>query len=297
MALPLSGIIPVHKPVGPTSHDMVYAARRALQTKHIGHAGTLDPFAEGIVLILVGETARLQSYFMGKRKTYTGTILFGTETDSCDCTGNVLSRQELPANFFQIEENRKRLLESIPSFIGKISQTPPAHSALKIDGVRAYELARKGIAVEMKPREIEVYDFKILKFEQLEVSFEITVSAGTYIRSVARDLGKALELPSLLQTLVRVASGEIQLKDCVKPEEISRERLISPLRMLPQLKTVLPSLAQMHLFKKGDFRTVDRSLFDSNQIGYLWNGELFLILEKTGDKIKPIYNLSPTILL
>jgi tRNA pseudouridine55 synthase len=196
----LDGAILVDKPSGPTSHDVVGAIRHRFGIKKVGHAGTLDPNATGLLIILLGRGTKLSEKLMSSDKVYEGTIKFGEETDSYDTDGELVA--SLPVMPMTVEE----LNEATAPFVGDILQEPPMVSAVKQGGVPLYKLARKGIEVERKARLIHVYTYRFLKYEEPVGTFRVACTKGTYVRSLAHDLGKKLGCGAHLETLRRVSS-------------------------------------------------------------------------------------------
>jgi len=195
------GILLVDKPQGITSHDVVNRLRRKINMKRIGHAGTLDPMATGLLIMLVGKATKTSQYLISLDKTYEGTIKFGVETDSQDADGQVVAEKPLPEGL-----NNEVVLKEMKTFLGDQYQLPPMFSAKKIDGVPLYKMARKGKTVEREPRFIRINKFELLRFESPEVDFRMLSSKGTYVRTVAHDLGQKLgcgaHLTSLRRTLI-----------------------------------------------------------------------------------------------
>ncbi len=211
----MTGIIPIDKPAGITSFGAVARMRKILNMKKIGHAGTLDPMATGVLPILVGSATRFLEYLPCKDKRYTAVIQLGFETDTLDTTGEIVSRCAKKIS-------RPALDEAVSCFIGKIRQIPPMYSAVQKDGVRLYELARKGEVVERDAREIEVYAFRVLDFDEQKQEFtaDIACSAGTYIRSLAEDIGKKLGCGACLAGLRRTEGSGFKLENCYSLEEV-----------------------------------------------------------------------------
>ena len=203
------GILLIDKEEGKTSFDAVRMIKRILRCKKTGHAGTLDPFATGLLIILLGQGTKLSSYIMGGKKKYRAEIRLGIETDTCDPTGSVI--EEVPVPDIGVES----IAEVIDLFTGVIEQTPPAFSALKVNGQRAYKLARKGIEVELKKREVTVYSIDIVDIRLPLIMLNITCSAGTYIRSLAADIGKKLGTAAHLRKLRRLSSGLFDVNDAL----------------------------------------------------------------------------------
>ena len=205
----LDGAILVDKPSGPTSHDVVDAIRRRFGIKKVGHCGTLDPNATGLLIIVLGRGTKLSERLMGDDKVYEGTIKFGEATDSYDSDGELTS--SLPVMPMTLEE----LNAEAATFIGDLMQVPPMVSAIKKDGVPLYKLARKGIEVEREPRLIHVYNFRFTTYAEPLGQFRVACTKGTYVRSLAHDLGEKLGCGAHLTTLRRSASGRFDVADAL----------------------------------------------------------------------------------
>ena len=203
------GLLLVDKPPGMTSHDVVYRVRRKLQTKRVGHAGTLDPMATGLLVILVGKATKASQYLMGADKVYEGTARLGITTNSQDADGEVMQTQPVPAfTTGQIEE-------AMNSFLGDQYQTPPMFSAIKVDGVPLYKRARKGEEIEREPRFIRISKLDLLGFESPDLRFRMHCTKGTYVRTFAHDLGRKIGCGAHLCALRRIASGELNVADAI----------------------------------------------------------------------------------
>ncbi len=224
--LPSSGILLVDKPKGVTSHDVVSFARGLLHTKRVGHAGTLDPMATGLLILGFGNATRLLNYLLGHNKTYEAVIRLGESTNTDDADGDVVSSADDEngiINFANIDEILKELRVVIAkNFTGSIMQTPTSFSAIKVNGVRAYDLAREGKDVHLEPREIFIYDFSLLDAhfsvgvsgaKVIDVRASVSCSSGTYIRALARDLGRVLGVGGHLVSLRRTRIGDFSIED------------------------------------------------------------------------------------
>ncbi len=213
----MEGILPIWKPAGLTSHDVVARVRRLLRIKRVGHAGTLDPMVTGVLPIAIGRAARAIEYIQEMPKSYEAVLRFGIATDTEDLTGNVIERAE------RISLSREQVEAALQPFRGKIKQIPPMYSSVKKDGKRLYELARQGITVEREAREVEIYKLDLIAFspshEAPEARLTVTCSKGTYIRTLCKDIGAALGVPSVMARLVRTASGPFTGEDCITLEE------------------------------------------------------------------------------
>ena len=235
------GILLIDKQEGKSSFDAVRTVRKILECKKTGHAGTLDPFATGLLVILLGKGTKLSSHIMGGKKKYRAEIFLGAETDTCDPTGSVIKEMPVP------EVGTGKLAEILKGFTGVIEQVPPVYSALKINGQRAYKLARKGIEVEMKKREVTVYSIDIIDISLPLITIDVTCSAGTYIRSLAVDIGRKLKTAAHLQNLRRLSSGMFSVDNTLKHEDleiIGADNLIK--KMLP-LSEALPEMKKIIL--------------------------------------------------
>lgn len=205
----VSGVLVIDKPVGLTSHDVVQIIRRGTGIRRAGHTGTLDPRASGVLVILIGPAVRLSEYVSASDKRYQATIRLGSATNTYDSEGRVVSSASVDG---LSEDQFKKVLES---FIGEIEQVPPPFSAVKIKGRKAYEMAREGEEVDLRPRKIKVYSLDILEWAPPEVVIDVYCSSGTYVRSLANDLGQALGTGAHLVGLRRTKSGRFTLRDAV----------------------------------------------------------------------------------
>ena len=202
---PLDGAILIDKPAGPTSHDVVDAIRRRFQIKKVGHCGTLDPNATGLLIIVLGRGTKLSEKLMGDDKVYEGTIKFGETTDSYDTDGEITG--SLPVQRLTLAQ----LNEEAAQFTGDQMQMPPMVSAIKKNGVPLYKLARKGIEVEREPRLIHIYNFRFTNYSEPLGEFRVACTKGTYVRSIAHDLGQKLGCGAHLATLRRSVSGKFDV--------------------------------------------------------------------------------------
>jgi tRNA pseudouridine55 synthase len=225
------GALLIDKPAGPTSHDVVAAIRRQFRFDKVGHAGTLDPNATGLLIILLGKGTKLSERLMGSDKVYEGTIKFGETTDSYDSDGEITA--SLPLLPMSVEE----LNAAASAFTGDQMQTPPMVSAIKKDGVPLYKLARKGVEVERKPRLIHIYSFRFSAYTEPFGTFRAACTKGTYVRSLAHDLGQKLGCGAHLATLRRISSGAFQVEDALPTDQLLEMDLkqLAP-RVIPFLK-------------------------------------------------------------
>ncbi|MBO5702459.1 MAG: tRNA pseudouridine(55) synthase TruB [Clostridia bacterium] len=225
------GVLIVNKPEGPTSHDIVNKIRRLYATKKVGHTGTLDPMATGVLVVLIGRAAKACEYSLSDRKRYTATLRLGIETDTEDTTGNIL--KEYPVTV--TDEDVKAALSS---FQGKIKQVPPMYSALKVGGKKLCDIAREGGTVEREAREIEVFDISATHVEGNDYRLEVECSAGTYIRTLCADIGKSLGCGGAMASLERSAACGFSINDAHTVEEIealSAEERLALLRPVEEI--------------------------------------------------------------
>src|SRR5687768_3783605 len=222
MPVPAEGLLLVDKPAGVTSHDVVQLARRAYGERSIGHLGTLDPFATGLLVLLLGRSTRLATFLGTEPKVYEATIRFGAETDTDDCTGAVTREAPPPSS--------EAVLAAIPSLTGEITQTPPAYSAKSVDGKRAYDAAREGAPLQLDPVRVMVNEWTVRDIRDSEVDVAITCGTGTYIRALARDLGRTAGSAAHLASLRRTRSGPFDVRDAVTVDQLTGSA--PPLRRL-----------------------------------------------------------------
>ena len=221
---PPHGLLNIAKPTGVSSRHVVTQIEHALRPLAVGHAGTLDPLATGVLVVGVGRGTKLIDYLHRFPKTYQATFLLGRSSDTEDITGNV----EMLAD--GKEPSRAELESALAKFRGKIEQQPPAFSALKVAGRRAYKLARKGKKFELKPRPIEVHRFEITRYEYPELQAEIECSSGTYVRSLGRDLARAVGSEAVMSALARTVIGPFYLSQAIAPEQVRDDNLLALLQ-------------------------------------------------------------------
>lgn len=215
------GFINLNKNSGMTSHDAVNFVRKIFSTRKVGHAGTLDPAASGVLPVAVGKATKFIEYLADCQKIYRAEILFGIATDSGDLEGNIISRAD---NFkMPTADNFKAVLKN---FIGEIEQTPPKFSAIKIHGRKAYDLARKNIEFDMPRRFVKISNIKLVALDKNSATIEIDCGKGTYIRSLAIDIGEQLKIPATLKNLLRLRVGDFDLKNSVTLDQLTTENIL-----------------------------------------------------------------------
>lgn len=208
-----NGVIIINKPVGGSSHKCVSIARRALNMKKIGHTGTLDPGASGVLPLLVGTATRAADYLTAEDKRYRAVILLGTVTDTLDMEGKVLAEHEV-----NVSESHVR--EAVMSFVGDIMQIPPMYSAISVNGQRLYNLARRGVEVERKGRSVSIFSIDIIEISLPYVTIDVHCSKGTYIRSLAADIGEKLGCGGCIYSLMRTKCGMFGIENSITPDEL-----------------------------------------------------------------------------
>jgi tRNA pseudouridine55 synthase len=230
---PFDGLLLVDKPPEWTSHDVVAKVRNHFKLNKVGHGGTLDPLATGLLVLLIGKGTKLSNSIMGGDKTYEGTFKLGVETTSQDRDGEIIAEKDPSAI---TREQVEDLIQK--KYLGEIEQIPPMVSAIKKNGVALYKMARKGQEIEREPREIKIFSFEITRFENPFVDFSVTSTKGTYVRTLAHDIGNDLGVGASLQELRRTASGTLSIQQAAPLEEIlecDRETLPEKMILLPDI--------------------------------------------------------------
>lgn len=273
------GIVLIYKPTMISSNDLDYKVRRVFDTKKVGHLGTLDPFAEGLMVLGVNEGTKILPYLDSETKSYKATLKLGVETDTLDHTGKVIN--EVYVNEFLTEEDVK---DALNSFLGEYDQLPPKYSSKSIAGFRAYELARMNIDFELKTKRVSVFEINLIKFDKLnnEITFSVKVSKGNYIRSLGLDIAKKLNTVGHLTYLKRTSIGEFILTDETKTiETLQREDLIS-------LKNVLHEVPKIDLteeeFKMYKYGNPNKYPYCGDNIMFFYHDDPLFLLEYKHEK-------------
>lgn len=217
----LDGVLIIDKPSGITSHDVVAKVRKALKTKKVGHTGTLDPLATGVLVVCVEKATKLVNYLTCDEKIYEVEMKLGIKTDTGDITGNIIDED---TNY---KVTIKEVNEVIKSFVGKQKQIPPMYSAIKVNGQKLYELARKGIEIEREPRDIEIFDIYNIEINNELIKYTVHCSKGTYVRSLCEDIAQRLGTIGTMTNLRRIKSGQFEIENAIKIDDISEEKIIS----------------------------------------------------------------------
>lgn len=282
------GLLSVDKLAGPTSHDVVDAARRRLGVQRIGHTGTLDPFASGVLVLCIGQATRLAEYMIAHDKRYRAVVEFGRTTDTYDCTGTTVATAPVALDRAAVEH-------ALGAFRGAIRQRPPAYSAIRLQGRRAHELARKGKAPELPERDVVVHSLEMVDFSPPRIALEIHCSAGTYVRSIAHDLGRRLGCGACLAELRRTALGTFAVAAALSLEDLDRlDRASLGARVLPpeagfsDWPRVDPDEREALALRHGNPIAAPERFAASDAVRGLWRahgvgGELFAVLRLAPD--------------
>jgi tRNA pseudouridine55 synthase len=285
------GLLNLNKPAGPTSHDIVARVRRAVGIKKVGHAGTLDPLAAGVLVVCVGPATRLSEYVMAGRKVYRARVQFGVETDTYDAQGAVVAQHD-------VDLSREQVAGALDAFRGAIEQVPPMYSAIKRGGKKLYELARTGEDVAREARAVTIYRLDFAAWEPPFAELEVECSPGTYIRSLAHDLGRALGPGAHLAALARTASGDFTLDEAVTWDEFTatveagtwQNLLLPPDRALVNFPALYLDAEQAQQVCNGIWLRMEEAAEASADTlcrAYDASGRFFAVLERRGVKWKP----------
>ncbi len=239
----MRGILLVNKRQGWTSFDVVNFCKRVFGTREIGHLGTLDPMATGVLAVTVGSATKLFDMFLNKTKTYVAEFTFGYSTDTLDAEGQVENKCDIIPTLEQIQQ-------VLPAFIGEIEQMPPKYSAKKINGKKAYDLARSGKDFELKPSKVTIHNLKILDYSNGVLKLEIECGAGTYIRSLGRDIALKLNSLATMTSLVRTKLGAWNIEDCIDVKDNTNEFIMSKLLPIDSVFNNLSTLDDVEMVKR-----------------------------------------------
>lgn len=245
----MEGVININKPLGMTSHDVVAQLRRILDMKRIGHTGTLDPEATGVLPVCVGKATKITELLTAAQKQYVARVQLGIVTDTQDATGEVLRTSPVTAE-------KEEVLQALKSFEGEISQIPPMYSAIKVDGKKLYELAREGKEIEREPRRITIYGIKLLDFDLENHCFTMRVdcSKGTYIRTLCQDIGEALGCGAHMAGLTRTRSGQFQIENSITLEEVEQRIMQGDTGFIHSIAEALPGYSKIVVAERNAWR-------------------------------------------
>jgi tRNA pseudouridine55 synthase len=284
----LNGVLPIDKPVGPTSHDAVAAVRRALKTREVGHTGTLDPFASGLLLVCVGRATRLAEYLTAMPKRYVATMRLGASTDTDDLTGETISTSD---EWRSISEDAIRA--ALGRQVGTIQQVPPAFSAKKVDGERMYAIARRGGEVEREPVTVTILSIDLLDVRLPEVEFAVECGSGTYIRAIARDVGAELAVGGHLTALRRTHVGVHDVAravtfDGLGDEDAVAAAMLTPAQAVSHLARASVPAEQRAALANGRALPASADVPEGEPVALLSeDGDLLAIAHRTGDQLRP----------
>lgn len=259
------GILNINKEKGISSARVVSLVRRALDMKKVGHTGTLDLEASGVLPIVVGKATRVSDYMMTKDKVYKTEMILGAKTDTLDAAGEITEKSDKKVS-------KEEFLEAMNTFKGEIEQIPPMYSALKVNGKKLYDLAREGIEIERKRRKVTIYDIKLLDFDFPKATIRVTCSKGTYIRTLVDDIGERLGTYAYVDELVRTRVGDFDIKDAIKSEDILNLEKNDIIKALRPIDSALK-----------DF---DKIVLDRRYLDNLVNGQIVEVEEKVNDIIR-----------
>ena len=271
----MNGILIVNKPLNYTSHDIVYKVKKITGMK-VGHTGTLDPMATGVLPLLIGKGTLCSKYLINHDKIYNVKLQLGTKTDTADSEGNIIEQKEVKEEML----SQNTVEKALKDFIGKQEQIPPIYSAIKVNGKKLYEYARKGEKVEIKPRKIEIYDIKLLKIneENKQIEFCVKCSKGTYIRSLCEDISAKLDTVGYMIGLDRIQVGEFSIKQAISIEELEnnkeivKDKIITVEELFENLDKIELDKRKLELFLNG----VQLSNSNINGIYRIYSEENFI---------------------
>lgn len=267
----MDGLILINKQKGFTSHDVVNVIRKKLNTKKVGHTGTLDPNATGVLPILVGKATKISKYLMEHDKTYIATIKLGEKTDTGDSEGQVIEEKSIPADLKKEDINN-----ALQNFFGKQKQVPPMYSAIKINGKKLYEYAREGKEVKLEARDIEIYKIELLEYQNNKIKFEVECSKGTYIRTLCEDIAKKLGTVGYMEELQRTKVNNFRIEDSILLDDITLENaeknMIKIEEVFKEKETIELDNKKLELFLNGVKLTYNLP----NSIYRIYNNEQFI---------------------
>jgi tRNA pseudouridine55 synthase len=278
-------VLPVDKPAGPTSHDVVARARRALGTRRIGHTGTLDPFASGLLLLCVGNATRVAEYLTDLPKTYEARARLDGRTLTDDNTADVLDASDAWRNVTEAQ-----IRAALQTQVGDIMQMPPQYSAKKIEGERAYDIARRGDVATLTPVQVTIYSITVRSVQLPDVEFDVECSSGTYIRAIARDLGTALGTGGYLTALRRTRVGGHDVARAVSLDDLGNEARVravalTPMQAIEHMEAIEVNDDEVRAIRFG--QKIERSASGSEPVRLTRNGELIAIAKPLDGRLKP----------
>lgn len=283
----MNGILLINKPKGITSHDVVSYLRHRSGIRRIGHIGTLDPMASGVLVMLFGKATRLAEYLTNFNKSYEASITLGAISDTYDAEGQITPQKHLPPI-------KSKVIAVLNNFKGQQNQMPPMFSAIKIKGRKAYELAREGKVFDLKPREVTINSLEIISYKYPLITIKTNVSSGTYIRSLAHDIGQAFKTGAYLCALERTSVGPFKLKQCYEINKITKTNLsskfIPPEKALKDMKKLALNESELIDIRYGRSIQTCLAFTDQEKIAGMYHNSLVAILEfrKNEKQVKPV---------
>lgn len=242
----MDGILIINKPKGYTSHDVVNVIRKKLNIKKVGHTGTLDPNATGVLPILVGQATKVSKYLIEHDKTYVAKVKLGEKTSTGDVEGEIIEKKDVPKNL-----NEENVLKILKNFIGKQKQIPPVYSAIKVNGKKAYEYARENKKIELEPREIEIYKIDLIELKDDEITFEVECSKGTYIRTLCEDIAVKLGTLGFMKELERKKVNIFTIDNAINLDDISEKDIIRLEKIFEDKEKIVLNKRRLELFLNG----------------------------------------------
>ncbi|MBE5819217.1 MAG: tRNA pseudouridine(55) synthase TruB [Clostridiales bacterium] len=242
----MDGILIINKPKGYTSHDVVNVIRKKLNIKKVGHTGTLDPNATGVLPILVGQATKVSKYLIEHDKTYVAKLKLGEKTSTGDVEGEIIEKKDVPTDLHE-----EYVLEVLKNFTGKQKQIPPVYSAIKVNGKKAYEYARENKEIKLEPREIEIEQIQLIEFKDEEITFEVECSKGTYIRTLCEDIAIKLGTVGFMKELERKKINIFTIENAINLEDISEKELINIEKVFEDREKIFLNKRKLELFLNG----------------------------------------------
>lgn len=278
----MNGIILVNKPKGITSRDVVNKLCKLFNTKKIGHTGTLDPIAEGIMIVCIGKATKLVEVLTSNDKEYIATVKLGILTDTLDTDGNIIKEK-------CINVNKEKLIEILNSFVGEYDQEVPIYSAVKINGKKLYEYAREGKEIELPKKKVKIYDIELLELNDKEYKFKVKVSKGTYIRSLIKDINDKLGIIGSMSNLIRTRQGKFNIEDSYTLDDIENNnyKILSITDVVKNEDSVIIDDA---LYKKIKNGSIIENKYNKDIINFIYHDEvvaIYKIYDKDNTKLKP----------
>ena len=273
----MEGILLLNKEIGYSSFQYINKAKRIIGASKVGHSGTLDPFASGLLVVTVNKATKVNQFIEAQDKEYIATLKLGVKTDTLDLEGNIIATKEVPSL------NEELIIKTLNKFKGKIKQVPPMYSAIKVDGKRLYDLAREGIEIERKEREVEILDITLLSFKEDEITFKVSCSKGTYIRTLGEQISEELNTYGHLISLCRTKVGNFSLENAYKLDELDNFTLIESKYALTHFKKLKLNDELVTRVKNG--HKLKFNIEDDEVLIVDKNDDIIAIYEKDG----PIY--------